>query len=159
MRSVRRKDLVGILRAGQASSQSEIVAALNDLGHRVTQATVSRDLQEIGATKVRISGKVAYRMPDDIPLGVGGDVLRRNLEHNLQEFAVDVKQAGSLAIVTTAPGHASAVARAIDLAALDEVIGTVAGDDTIFVATTDDKTAADLVHRWRGAAADERGAI
>ena len=159
MRTVRRKDLVGILRSGEATSQSEIVQALKDLGHPVTQATVSRDLQEIGATKVRVAGKVAYRLPDDIPMGMGGDVLRRDLEHNLQEFAVDVRQAGTLAVVITAPGHASAVGRAIDLAALPEVVGTVAGDDTIFIATPDTDTAAGLVHRWRAAASDEREVI
>ena len=159
MRTVRRKDLVGILRSGAASSQGDIVAALRDLGHPVTQATVSRDLQEIGATKVRVAGKVAYRLPDDIPMGLGGDVLRRDLEHNLREFAVDVRQAATLVIVITAPGHASAVGRAIDLAGMEEVVGTVAGDDTIFVATPDTETAADLALRWRGAASDEREAI
>lgn len=159
MRTVRRKDLVGILRSGAASSQGEIVAALRDLGHPVTQATVSRDLQEVGATKVRVAGKVAYRLPDDIPMGLGGDVLRRDLEHNLREFAVDVRQAATLVIVITAPGHASAVGRAIDLAGMEEVVGTVAGDDTIFVATPDTETAADLALRWRGAASDEREAI
>ena len=159
MRAIRRKDLIGILRSGHASSQGEIVQALKDLGHPVTQATVSRDLQEIGATKVRVSGKVAYRLPDDIPMGVGGDVLRRDLAHNLQEFAVDVRQAATLVVVITAPGHASAVGRAIDLAGLDEVVGTVAGDDTIFVATPDIQTAADLVQRWRGEASNEREVI
>ena len=159
MRTVRRKDLVGILRSGQAASQGEIVAALRSLGHPVTQATVSRDLQEIGATKVRVAGKVAYRLPDDIPMGMGGDVLRRDLEHNLEEFAVDVRQAGTLVVVITAPGHASAVGRAIDLAGLPEVVGTVAGDDTIFVATPDLDTAADLVQRWRGERSNEREAI
>lgn len=159
MRTVRRKDLVGILRSGRASSQGEIVDALRGLGHPVTQATVSRDLQEIGATKVRVAGRVAYRLPDDIPLGMGGDVLRRDLEHNLEEFAVDVKQAGTLVVVVTAPGHASAVGRAIDLAALPEVVGTVAGDDTIFVATPDSDTAADLVQRWRGQQSQEKEVI
>lgn len=159
MRTVRRKDLVGILRSGRAGSQGEIVAALRSLGHPVTQATVSRDLQEIGATKVRVNGQVAYRLPDDIPMGMGGDVLRRDLEHNLEEFAVDVRQAGTLVVVITAPGHASAVGRAIDLAGLPEVVGTVAGDDTIFVATPDTDTAAELVHRWRGERSNEREVI
>ena len=149
MRAVRRKDLLRILRSGQATSQQEIAAQLRDLGHHVTQATVSRDLSEVGATKVRVNGDVSYRLPDDIPMGLGGDVLRRDLERNLDEFAVDVKQAGNLVVVLTAPGHASAVGRSIDLAGLPQIVGTVAGDDTIFVATPSDSVASELVRLWR----------
>lgn len=137
-----------ILHSGTASSQLEIVAALEQLGHDVTQATVSRDLRELGATKVRFSDKVVYALPDDIPRGTGGDLVARNLDRNLAEFALEITQAANLVVVHTAPGHASAVARAIDIAASKEVVGTVAGDDTIFVATGSSDNAAELVADW-----------
>ncbi len=143
-----------ILHSGTASSQLEIVAALEQLGHDVTQATVSRDLRELGATKVRLSGKVVYALPDDIPRSTGGDLVARNLERNLAEFALEIAQAGNLVVVHTAPGHASAVARAIDIAASKEVVGTVAGDDTIFVATGSSDSAAQLVADWLAKAKD-----
>jgi transcriptional regulator of arginine metabolism len=139
-----------VLHEGRPSSQQDIVAALRAAGHDVTQATVSRDLREIGATKVRVGGKFLYRLPDEIPRSPGGDLMARNLTSTLEEFAVDVRAAGNLVILSTAPGHASAVARAIDLADLDDVVGTVAGDDTIFVATPNAANAAALRDRWAG---------
>ena len=65
--------------------------------------------------------------------------MARNLIGHLDEFAVDIMPAANLVVVRTAPGHASAVARAIDLAGVNEVVGTIAGDDTIFVATNSDE--------------------
>ena len=147
MRSQRRRDLLRILHEGRASSQLDIVRALEEAGHVVTQATVSRDLQEVGATKVRSAEGFVYRLSDDLPRGAG-DLVVRNLKATMQEFAISVQAAGSLVVVKTAPGHASAVARAIDLAALEEVSGTIAGDDTIFVATPDLGTAVDVTRRW-----------
>jgi transcriptional regulator of arginine metabolism len=148
MRPDRRRDLLRILREGSASSQKEIVRALQRAGHDVTQATVSRDLREIGASKVRSAEGFVYRLADDVPHSWNGDLVARNLDRSLAEFALDIRRAHSLVIVTTAPGHASAVARAIDLAAAEPVMGTVAGDDTIFVATESPDAAASLAQRW-----------
>lgn len=148
MRSDRLKDLIRVLRGGHATTQQEIVASLQASGHDVTQATVSRDLQEMGAVKVRVGDSLQYRLPDEVPRTPGSDLMARNLTRTLQDFALDVRPAGSLVVVVTAPGHASAVARAIDLAGLEPVIGTVAGDDTIFVATPSEDEARRLTHRW-----------
>ncbi|MEA2452211.1 MAG: transcriptional regulator of arginine metabolism [Actinomycetota bacterium] len=148
MRSDRIKDLVRILRAGHAATQQEIVAALNQAGHDVTQATVSRDLQEVGAVKVRAGSSLEYRLPDEVPRTAGSDLMARNLRRTLQDFALDVRPASSIVVVITAPGHASAVARAIDLAGLEDVVGTVAGDDTIFVATPSEAAALSVVTSW-----------
>jgi transcriptional regulator of arginine metabolism len=147
MKSQRRRDLLRILHEGTAASQLDIVRALQESGHEVTQATVSRDLQELGATKVRQNGGFVYRLADELPHGAG-DLVRRNLNTTMQEFAISVQAAASLVIVKTAPGHASAVARAMDLADLDEAAGTLAGDDTIFVACHDTDSAAGLASRW-----------
>lgn len=148
MRSQRRRELLRLLHEGRISSQKELVDSLRALGHRVTQATVSRDLQAVGATKVRVNGSFVYRLADDVPRSASADLVTRNVARILDDFAVSIRPADSLVIVTTAPGHASAVARAIDLAELVDVAGTIAGDDTIFVATADPGAAAALAHRW-----------
>ena len=148
MRSQRRRELLRLLHEGRISSQKELVDSLRALGHRVTQATVSRDLQAVGATKVRVNGSFVYRLADDVPRSASADLVTRNVARILDDFAVSIRPADSLVIVTTAPGHASAVARAIDLAELADVAGTIAGDDTIFVATADPGAAAALAHRW-----------
>jgi transcriptional regulator of arginine metabolism len=149
MRAERRSDLLRILHEGRASSQTDIVQGLRAAGHDVTQATVSRDLREMGATKVRVGDAFVYRLPDEIPRSQTGDLMARSLIRTLGEFALRVSSAGSLVVVLTAPGHAAAVARAIDLAGLDEIVGTVAGDDTIFVATTDASSAEQLALRFQ----------
>ena len=95
MRSSRRRDLRKLLREGRASSQRYIVQTLQAEGHEVTQATISRDLQELGALKVRTEDGFVYRLPDEMQHG-GGDLMARNLRHTLEEFAVDVRLAGNL---------------------------------------------------------------
>ena len=155
MKSGRRRDLIRILHEGSVANQQQIVTALRGAGHEVTQATVSRDLQELGATKVRSNGGFVYKLPDDIPMSRGGDLMIRNLDKVLAEFAVGIHPADSIVCVTTPPGPASAVARAIDLAGQDSVLGTIAGDDTIFVATSGPDAAASLVDRWTNTSAME----
>lgn len=147
MKSERRRDLLRILHRGHASTQQDLVAALRAAGHDVTQATVSRDLQQLGAVKVRLGDQVAYRFPDDALRVAAGQSAQRNLEREMRESAIDVRTAAALVVVVTMPGHAAAVARAIDIAALPEVAGTIAGDDTVFVATADERTAQSLRER------------
>ncbi|MGH2735376.1 MAG: arginine repressor [Actinomycetota bacterium] len=147
MRSSRKRDLTRILREGTASSQADIVAELRGAGHEVTQATISRDLQELGALKVRVNGHFLYRLPDEVPRG-HGDLMARNLVETLGEFALDIRVAATLLVVSTAPGHAAAVARAIDLAPEPDAVGSVAGDDTIFIATPSAAAAKRLAARW-----------
>lgn len=141
MKSERRRDLLRILHRGQASTQQDLVAALRAAGHDVTQATVSRDLQQLGAVKVRLGDQVAYRFPDDALRVAARQSSQRNLERELHDRVIDVRTAAALVVVVTIPGHAAAVARAIDLATLPEVAGTIAGDDTVFVAISDERTA------------------
>ncbi|HJR44850.1 MAG TPA: arginine repressor [Actinomycetota bacterium] len=159
MKSARRRDLLKILYQGHASTQQEFVDALREAGHDVTQATVSRDLQELGAVKVRVGDQVAYRFPDELvraaPLNGGAE---RGLMRELADFAIDIRVAGTLVVVITLPGHAAAIARAIDLAAIDGATGTIAGDDTVFVATPDPDTARRISEQWlHPQGTDEKG--
>jgi len=123
----RQRRIVQLLRGQQVSSQEELAELLARNGEKVTQATLSRDLEELGAIKVRENGHVVYRLPEGPP--PGDEWLRRMLE----EFALEVSSSQNLVVVKTPPGGANAVARALDNAGLKDVIGTVAGDDTILV--------------------------
>src|SRR5918994_6889349 len=98
MRSSRRRDLLRVLHEGQASSQRDIVAALRASGHDVTQATVSRDLREIGATKVRVGNELMYRLPDQIPPSPGGDLMARGLMDTREQFVVGMRIGGRLVV-------------------------------------------------------------
>jgi transcriptional regulator of arginine metabolism len=148
VRATRRKELFRILHEGHATSQDEIVSALRAAGHHVAQPTVSRDLQELGAVKVKVGSEFVYRLKDEIPKSARADLVARDLARTLSDFALDIRTSGPLIVLLTAPGHAGAVARAIDLAGPDEIVGTIAGDDTIFVATSDTRTAATVARRW-----------
>jgi transcriptional regulator of arginine metabolism len=148
MRTTRQRDLLQILRSDHPASQQDIVKALRDRGHDITQATVSRDLRRLGAMKVRTAGGFVYRLPDDVVGVPTDDLLHRRLQGFLRDFIVDVRTAGNLVIVLTPPGSAGVVARAIDQASIDNVAGTIAGDDTIFVATPSDVVADGLAREW-----------
>jgi transcriptional regulator of arginine metabolism len=137
-----------LLRAGRARSQLEIVEALRAAGHDVTQTTVSRDLRAIGAIKSRSQDGVRYVLAEDDRRAPGRDFNERTLIRTVAEFALEIRAASSLVVVLTAPGHAAIVARAVDLSGMPDVVGTVAGDDTIFVATPGPRHAAALARLW-----------
>ena len=119
------------LRAGDVGSQDDLVARLAQAGVNATQATVSRDLEALGAVKVR--GGYALNLARD---GSGDARLGRILG----EWVTEIIAAGTLLVLKTPPGSANLVANAIDVARLAEVAGTIAGDDTIFVALADGVT-------------------
>ncbi len=127
MKAARQAALVEILERSDVHSQGDAVAHLAEAGFQATQATVSRDLDEIGAVRVRENGEIRYALAD--PASVFGMPLRRVL----RDFVVARSASGPLAVLRTPPGHASVVAAALDRAHLDGVLGTVAGDDTLFV--------------------------
>lgn len=146
MQPDRRRDLIRILEEGGASSQQEIAEALRARGHEVTQATISRDLARLGAVKIRRNGHSFYGLPTALA-GTEG-VGEADLKGALDAFALSIEAVASIVVIKTAPGHAGIVARAIDLAGLGEVAGSVAGDDTIFVAARSAESASQLATRW-----------
>jgi transcriptional regulator of arginine metabolism len=127
MKVDRQRRIVQILRRRAISSQEELAELLRRNGERVTQATLSRDLEELGAIKVRENGGVVYRLPEE------PSASDEWLQRMLHEFMLEVEASGTMVVVKTPPGGANAVARALDNAALKDVIGTVAGDDTIIL--------------------------
>lgn len=128
----RQRLIAGWLRDDHIASQEELVARLDRAGVPATQATVSRDLDELGAVRVRRGGTVHYRLPEQLESGDAG-----RLDRLLADWVTDIVAAGNLLVVRTPPGSANLVANALDSAGLDGIAGTIAGDDTIFVALAD----------------------
>jgi len=141
----RRLTLLSELLSGRKfSSQEEIARALARGGVGVTQATLSRDLRSLGVGKRPLAdGRTAYELP--APATETLDRERQLLD--LRAFVNEVRVAGNLAVVRTPPGHANGVARAIDLAGFENVVGSVAGDDTVLVVMQDATSARSLKRR------------
>jgi transcriptional regulator of arginine metabolism len=133
-RARRQKAIADLIRAGGIASQEEVTERLAGLGFPVTQATVSRDLDQLGAVKVKRGGALSYALPDQIGTS---DWSTSRLERILHEWVVSVEAVGNLLVVKTPPGSAHLVASAVDQALLPEFAGTVSGDDTLFVAVRD----------------------
>jgi transcriptional regulator of arginine metabolism len=145
-RAGRQARIVGLLSSRQVHSQAELAALLAGEGIEVTQATLSRDLEELGAVKLRGAdgGVGVYVVPEDgSPVrGVAGGTER--LSRLLGELLVSTAASANLAVLRTPPGAAHYLASAIDRAALPEVVGTIAGDDTILVVAREPTTGAQL---------------
>jgi transcriptional regulator of arginine metabolism len=126
--------IIELIRAGAIRSQTELAARLSAEGVHITQATLSRDLEELGALKLRgvDGGAPVYALPEDGAAGrVSGGTGR--LARLFGELLQSYDASGNLVVLRTPPGAAQFLASAIDRAALTDVIGTIAGDDTILV--------------------------
>jgi transcriptional regulator of arginine metabolism len=137
--------ILRLVGARELSTQAEVAQALREEGIDTVQTTVSRDIAQLGLVKVRNArGKLVYALP-------GADDLDRlsELTGALRRWTTGITATGNLVVVSTPPGYANALARAIDQAALADVAGTVAGDDTIFIAAREGIAGADLAAELR----------
>ena len=116
-------------------TQQDLASALRERGFRTTQATISRDVGELGLIKVTRDGTHAYALPPRLVEAEtsGEDRLRRLL----RELPAEIRESGLILVVRTLPGSAHPIAAALDRARWPEVAGSIAGDDTVFVAVTD----------------------
>jgi transcriptional regulator of arginine metabolism len=132
-RRERQGAILELVRERALSTQAEVASALRESGYDVVQTTVSRDIADLGLVKVRApSGRLVYAPPG----GSDGDRLRA-LGSAMRRYAITVEAAGPIVVVTTPSGYANALAQAVDEAAHASIAGTIAGDNTIFVATRD----------------------
>jgi transcriptional regulator of arginine metabolism len=138
--SDRRNAIVRLLSGGNVHKQQDLVRLLRKDGYEATQSSISRDLREIGVSKA--GGR--YVLPAQ-------DVVRANGKFNsLAQFVHQVRRAGPcMTVVKTSTGAAQSVAVAIDKAQWPEVVGTLSGDDTIFIATGNARAQAGIVSRLR----------
>ena len=133
----RRNRILDLLRAGAVATQGDLRSKLARRGIHVTQATLSRDLEELGVVKTREGYRLAGAVPSILPPQPALSVV-------LKEFVREVRQASNLVVVKTNPGNAHSVAVSLDAEQWPEVVGTVAGDDTIFIATGSVKDASHI---------------
>jgi transcriptional regulator of arginine metabolism len=132
-RRERQGAILDLVRERALSTQAEVASALRETGIDVVQTTVSRDIADLGLVKMRApSGRLVYAPPG----GSDGDRLRA-LGSAMRRYAITVEAAGPIVVVTTPSGYANALAQAVDEAAHPSIAGTIAGDNTIFVATRD----------------------
>ena len=132
--------ILRLVREQPLHTQAEVADALRANGIDAVQATVSRDIAQLGLTKVRnVEGRLIYALP-------GAADLRRldELSSALRQYMGATAPSGTILVIQTPRGYAAALADAIDAAGLPEVAGTIAGDNTVFVACADPTTPAEL---------------
>ena len=127
------------------TSQQQLVELLAAEGVAATQATVSRDLEDLGAIKVRVAGgESVYAIPE---LPTQQRAPEDHLRRVFGDWVVEVARSGNLVVLRTPPGSAHVVASALDRSATPGVLGTVAGDDTLIVVVAEDADAAQVADR------------
>jgi len=143
----RQQTIVTLIGRHAVTNQPQLVELLAAEGIAATQATVSRDLDDLGAVKVRVpGGETVYAIPEYEPARIAPeDQLRRVMG----EWVAEVRRSGNLIILRTPPGCAHVVASALDRSGIDGVIGTVAGDDTLVVVAEEDIGGPELAARLK----------
>lgn len=138
LKAKRQQVILSLVSRERLASQDEIRSRLAALGLPATQSTISRDVEELGLARVHDQQGVRYVVPGEGPSPVPAALLR----HALQEFALSfARGAGGLLLIRTPPGAAAALGEAIDRAALGEIAGTIAGDNTVLVVPREGRTA------------------
>jgi transcriptional regulator of arginine metabolism len=129
------------------ANQPQLQELLREQGIEATQATISRDLEELGAIKIRVAGgDTVYAIAEYAPARIApSDQLRRVMA----EWVAEVSSSGNLVVVRTPPGCAHVVASALDRSGLVGLLGTVAGDDTILCIATEDMSGPGLAEQLR----------
>jgi transcriptional regulator of arginine metabolism len=127
----RQRAVADLIRAHALASQEEVADRLAGLGFEVTQATVSRDLEQLGALKVRREGRISYALPDQLASAAAAP---SRLASVLRDWVRSIDVAATIVVLKTPPGSAHLIGVALDESALPEIVGTICGDDTIFVA-------------------------
>jgi transcriptional regulator of arginine metabolism len=135
MKQTRQAAIRDLLRQRPIRTQHDLAAALRERGFRVTQATISRDVGELGLVKADRDGVFVYTLP---PRGSEAEPSAEDrLARILRDLPVHLDEAGLLLVIRTLPGSAHAIASWLDRTRWREVVGTIAGDDTLFVAFRD----------------------
>jgi transcriptional regulator of arginine metabolism len=143
----RQRAIADLIRSDALASQDELAERLAGLGFAVTQATISRDLDQIGAVKVRRAGRVSYSLPDQMPAPAAA-----RLGTVFRDWVRSIDLAANLLVLKTPPGSAHLVGVVLDQSQFTEIVGTICGDDTIFVACRDGPAAERLAAKLASSA-------
>lgn len=135
IKQLRQREIRDLLGQRPIRTQQELAGALRERGFRATQATISRDVAELGLIKSSQGGVQTYVVPARVTEAEStGEERLRQLLHDLP---VEVREAGLMLVLKTLPGSAHPIAAALDRTRWPEVVGSIAGDDTVFVAFAD----------------------
>lgn len=140
-----------ILENNVVTSQAQLVELLADEGIVATQATVSRDLEELGAIKVRVSGRESVYAVPELPKDQAAP--EEHLKRVMSDWVVEVSTSSVIVLLRTPPGCAHVVASALDRSQMKEILGTVAGDDTVMVIANENlggEAVADIMRQLAG---------
>ncbi|HVL02986.1 MAG TPA: arginine repressor [Acidimicrobiales bacterium] len=151
----RQHRVANLLERHAVTSQTQLVELLAADGLTATQATVSRDLEELGAVKVRVpGGETVYAIPE-----MAKDRLapEDHLRRVLGDWVGDVASSANIVVLRTPPGSAHVVGSALDRAGLEEIVGTVAGDDTVIVVAAEPVGGAEVARRLAALAGVDQG--
>ncbi|MEG0256898.1 MAG: arginine repressor [Christensenella sp.] len=144
MKSKRQNKILEIIENNEAQTQEELVLRLNEAGYNVTQATISRDIKELHLIKVQsATGTYKYAV-NKKNKGSDMDILMRIFK----DTAVSIENAVNIIVIKTLSGSANAAAEVVDSLHYNGVLGTIAGDNTIFVVTSSEHTAEEIVERF-----------
>jgi transcriptional regulator of arginine metabolism len=151
-RAARQQRIVEILASTPVRSQTELLDHLATDGIEVTQATLSRDLVDVGAERVRVGKNLVYAVPGEggdrtVRAAPDGEERATRLQARCHELLVSAEHSANLVILRTPPGAANFLASALDHAGLEGVLGTIAGDDTIMVVTAGAERSSEVVSR------------
>jgi len=160
-RAGRRQLILDILGRQSVRSQGELLEILSRDGIEVTQATLSRDLVELGAVKVREGKALVYAVPGlggdrTVRVAPGLDEVSSHLRRQCEELLVTARASANLVVVRTPAGAANYLASAIDHAGAPDILGTIAGDDTVMIITSGAQQSQALVSRLLALAGRER---
>ena len=153
MKSLRQNAIVEIIKRNNIETQEELLAKLEKIGYKITQATVSRDIKEMKLVKITTDG-VSYKYA--LPKDEAPDYSSK-FRMILKETVVEVDHAGHIIVLKTMSGMGSAAAAAIDGIGWHEIVGTLAGDDTIFVLMRNEEKAAEYAENFRQVLANTGG--
>lgn len=141
----RRRAIADLIRSNVLANQEELGECLAAQGFSVTQATISRDLEQIGAVKVRRNGQLSYSLPGEVRAGPNP-----RLAAVFRDWVRSIEPVANLVVIKTPPGSAHLVGVVLDQSELPEIAGTICGDDTIFIACRSAREAEALSSKLRG---------
>lgn len=143
MKTRRHNEIIELIKIREVGTQEELLELLKDKGYDVTQATISRDIRELNLTKISLSGRQKYAIIQK------DEEVSDKYVRVLKEGFVSMLPSGNLIVLKTVVGMAMAVATAIDALEMNEIIGCIAGDDTIFIAVSENSHTTDVMNKLK----------
>ena len=156
-RTARQSRVVDLLGRHDVRSQGDLLALLGAEGVEVTQATLSRDLVEVGAVRLRRGRSLVYAVPGHdgvLPAGAASDEFPARLRRACEELLVSARPCANQVVLRTPPGAANYLASCLDQSQVTDVVGTIAGDDTILVITPSSASGKAVARRLMSLAGD-----